>query len=504
MRLSTSSAQGFAPVWYIDRYPDVAASGADPLTHYLAVGWQRGYRPNAVFDPTWYLNRYPDVRASSIEPFTHYATVGWRENRNPHALFDTRHYRKHHLPIRRRGLDPLAHYLTDGWQDSASPHPLFDPTWYRSAYTDIVPIDCCPLAHFVEHGEALGLEPSPGFDSQAYRKSIPTGMLDSMSPIEHFIAASGESAAPVTTVRIPRRYVHAHQRRIGGIDAATDLTRVAIIACHDGRRRIGAVPSLLAQSFKSAGFTVILSFDSDLDDLDEGPDAVPPECDLILASDHAGYDFYSWRLALEYLNKLMRAEHSMARQPISEIILMNDSVIGPLFDFADVLHAWRSLPFDVTGLVESNQLGAHLQSWAIRFSGEAANTHRLLSFYGKAPARLQRHRAIRDFEVPLADAFREHGFTVGSVFSPVSTGNPEANPSVNEWCRMLRAGVPFVKRNVFTYRGLDHDSPHVALARLENEFDLSPMIDVDALVQDSLAQIGVEIERNALMVAAAG
>lgn len=39
------AAQGFDPVWYVGRYPDVSASGLEPAMHYLRHGRPEGRHP---------------------------------------------------------------------------------------------------------------------------------------------------------------------------------------------------------------------------------------------------------------------------------------------------------------------------------------------------------------------------------------------------------------------------------------------------------------------------
>lgn len=45
-----------------------------------------------LLDPLWYVERYPDVAAANIEPTTHYWCHGGREGRHPGPWFDTSHY----------------------------------------------------------------------------------------------------------------------------------------------------------------------------------------------------------------------------------------------------------------------------------------------------------------------------------------------------------------------------------------------------------------------------
>ena len=43
--------------WYLARYPDAAASGIDPIEHYLRIGAPRGYDPNPLFDTGFYARQ---------------------------------------------------------------------------------------------------------------------------------------------------------------------------------------------------------------------------------------------------------------------------------------------------------------------------------------------------------------------------------------------------------------------------------------------------------------
>jgi lipopolysaccharide biosynthesis protein len=75
-----ASSHLFDRNWYLERYPDVAAAGADPALHYAAHG-ATGYRdPGPGFDSAWYLAYYPDVAGAN--PLAHYLLYGAKEGRH--------------------------------------------------------------------------------------------------------------------------------------------------------------------------------------------------------------------------------------------------------------------------------------------------------------------------------------------------------------------------------------------------------------------------------------
>ncbi len=71
----------FDAQWYLENYPDVAETRADPARHYLRFGAQEGRSPSAKFDSSKYLSSHPDVAAAGINPLIHYLQYGRSEAR---------------------------------------------------------------------------------------------------------------------------------------------------------------------------------------------------------------------------------------------------------------------------------------------------------------------------------------------------------------------------------------------------------------------------------------
>jgi glycosyltransferase involved in cell wall biosynthesis len=75
----------FDPVWYVNTYQDVAASGMDPLEHYLQHGAQERRNPSAHFDAEAYLSQHPDI-LNGVNPLLHYVVYGRNERRAIYAV----------------------------------------------------------------------------------------------------------------------------------------------------------------------------------------------------------------------------------------------------------------------------------------------------------------------------------------------------------------------------------------------------------------------------------
>ena len=104
--------------FYRQQYPEaMAASETSELaaaTHYVEIGFCRGFLPNPLFDTRWYLERYEDVRRAGVNPLLHYMLHGWREGRDPGPGFQTEFYLAANADVRASGANPLAHYLRYG------------------------------------------------------------------------------------------------------------------------------------------------------------------------------------------------------------------------------------------------------------------------------------------------------------------------------------------------------------------------------------------------------
>ncbi len=106
----------FDPEFYLRRYPDVAAAGADPWLHYLLHGAAEGRKPHPLFDSNYYLIQRAKT-ADALMDFIEPSTSGWA---NPHPLFDCESYARAH-PDAANGINPLLRYLRSRRGEAAAP-----------------------------------------------------------------------------------------------------------------------------------------------------------------------------------------------------------------------------------------------------------------------------------------------------------------------------------------------------------------------------------------------
>ncbi|MCC4288863.1 HAD-IA family hydrolase [Vreelandella aquamarina] len=67
--------------YYLGSYPDIAASGQEPIKHFCNHGWKEDRNPNEDFNTRYYQEKYPDVAAANMNPFLHWLKYGQHEGR---------------------------------------------------------------------------------------------------------------------------------------------------------------------------------------------------------------------------------------------------------------------------------------------------------------------------------------------------------------------------------------------------------------------------------------
>jgi hypothetical protein len=90
----------------------------------------RRIRDSGGFDASAYLLANPDVAASGVEPLRHYLSAGAKEGRNPKpplAGFDSQMYLAANPDLREAGIDPIAHYLAYGRAEGRPLRPEPEP-----------------------------------------------------------------------------------------------------------------------------------------------------------------------------------------------------------------------------------------------------------------------------------------------------------------------------------------------------------------------------------------
>jgi lipopolysaccharide biosynthesis protein len=205
--------------------------------------------------------------------------------------------------------------------------------------------------------------------------------------------------------------------------------------------------------------------------------------DGFLPRANVGYDFCSWRAGLESLGD---------PSSFDEVVCVNDSVYGPVFDLAPAFTDPRVAEADLWGMVLSRQdvkrsgrLGPrpHVQSWFFAMRRPLLASAAFGEFWRSVEPQAAKDAVIDRYEIGMSEHFTAAGFRIAGLYDqriarPVSLAElwPHLslaaplrsrrllrksrrmhNPAELLWRRLLEAGVPYVKVSLLkvNYYGLD-------------------------------------------------
>ncbi len=179
----------FDPGYYLANNPDVAASGAEPLAHYLTKGFAELRRPGPLFDGKFYLHQYPGLVEKGQNPLLHFLQKGRYQGLVPNFLVDPEYYALENPSFDAGSLDPLSHFLSRSDDQGQSPSPYFDPRFYCRTYPDAALYASAPRAaynHFLSIGLAQHRQPSVYFDTAFYLDKAPGLREFGLDPLSHY------------------------------------------------------------------------------------------------------------------------------------------------------------------------------------------------------------------------------------------------------------------------------------------------------------------------------
>jgi lipopolysaccharide biosynthesis protein len=172
-------------------------------------------------------------------------------------------------------------------------------------------------------------------------------------------------------------------------------------------------------------------------------DKIPGNDDMLFLSEHEiewmpvkneGYDFGMWYKAFKKKNI----------SDYDRVALVNDSCI--LFKkLDDTMKVINSSGWDYAGLLDSDQIDYHIQSYflvmnkqAIKYVNEYFSTHGI---------RQDIDDVIKTYEIGLTPFLLSKQMKIGSVYSHTVCG-PNLNPSFYGVEALIRSGFPMIKKKI--------------------------------------------------------
>ena len=160
---------------------------------------------------------------------------------------------------------------------------------------------------------------------------------------------------------------------------------------------------------------------------------------VVLRRPNLGYDFGSWSVALDRFPAIASA---------ARVLLVNDSMVGPLRSLDPVLDAFAASSADVWALTDSDQFAHHLQSYFLGFRGGVLARRPIARFWSGIRHQDDKMAIIMQNELGLSALLREQGCSVEAAFPYGDVVEPGENPVIIGWRRLLERGFPFLKREI--------------------------------------------------------
>ena len=159
----------------------------------------------------------------------------------------------------------------------------------------------------------------------------------------------------------------------------------------------------------------------------------------IVRKPNFGYDFGSWSVGLQAFPEIELAD---------EVLLLNDSLIGPFGKLQKILDQMNDSPYSVTGLTDSIEIDYHIQSYMMHFKNGSLRDTVFRSFWRNVRHEDNKDDVIQKYEVGLSRLALENGIYIGAVFTFNLTPNRWGASSKSNVSSLFYQGFPFVKSNL--------------------------------------------------------
>lgn len=192
-----------------------------------------------------------------------------------------------------------------------------------------------------------------------------------------------------------------------GAVACEPADPVGLYVHYSASGRISPMVRQQLAAYRAAGFAIVFISMAEAISAEDWA-AAAADCALLVRRRNFALDFGAWHdLGPEVARRWPRAP---------ELLLANDSVLGPIRPMAPVLAALRGGGEGLFGLTESRQGGVHLQSYLLLARGQPAVLD-LLAFLRDLRLSVSKWLVVRRGELALARHMAARGHRVAALFS---------------------------------------------------------------------------------------
>jgi lipopolysaccharide biosynthesis protein len=209
--------------------------------------------------------------------------------------------------------------------------------------------------------------------------------------------------------------------------------RVAVFVSHAPKPEIRPHVRFHIEALCVSGIRTVLVLNSNTPM--GGPTTRLDAAEGILLRANLGYDFGAWADAFRLIPDLWSAE---------SLLLVNDSIYGPVSDLGALLSRVEAAPSDIVGLTESQEFARHLQSYFVFFKKAALSNGELRKLWLSIRPLTPKWEVVRNYEVEMRARYLKCGLTCEVIFGDPAGAKP-ANPTHHRWRELVDAGFPYLK-----------------------------------------------------------
>ncbi|WP_081321300.1 rhamnan synthesis F family protein [Pseudomonas parafulva] len=388
----------FDEYWYKTSYDDIRNLDIDYARHYTKYGWREGKAPSAYFSTKLYLETYSDVAKVQLNPLVHYEAKGRSEHRTifthsseliwSSTYFDHLYYSSLYNIGTTCRIQAAIDYLECG-DGARFPSKYFNPTVYLASYQDVLESNIPALLHYEQHGRLEGRSQGVAHPKTKYLKYEFTKNIT--SPVK----------------------------------------RICLFACYSSDGGFSEETVYLLEKVRAVTDCIVLVGDCGVDE--EQFEKIKHLVCYAEFERHLEYDFGSYKRAFAY------AEKSGLLRSAQEILVCNDSIVGPCGDLqsffasrkADGNPDFYGITVNNFGFRNTTSNGnslysPHIQSYFFTITRRIFNSDYWKNFIYSVKSEEHKVDIIRNYEMGMSRLLEANGYPPKSMYKSRVGLNPAA------------------------------------------------------------------------------
>jgi rhamnosyltransferase len=195
----------------------------------------------------------------------------------------------------------------------------------------------------------------------------------------------------------------------------------------------------------------------------------------LIERQNLGYDFFSYKVGLD-ASDLVKYD---------EVVVCNDSFVGPLVPYADIFATMEARPVDFWGLTANHRVRPHVQSFFAAFRSWTVASRAFTGFWADLQPLSDRSMVINKYEIGLSTSLREAGLEWDSYFNETEDDRRLGRRRV-WWWWARRHGLPSSPAELETFRvqGRAGWNPSAGMADRALDHGRLPYVKIDTLRYD--------------------